>query len=64
MLVTVSSQKFINLLLVIYDILVICWDRCVAFAHELSVFFEKPAFVERLSKYSGNLLLVQAAAIT
>lgn len=64
MLETVSNKRFINLLLVIYDILVMCWDRCVAFAHELSVFFEKPTFVERLSKYSGNLLLVWAAAIT
>lgn len=58
MLETVSNKRFINLLLVIYDILVMCWDRCVAFAHELSVFFEKTTFVERLSKYSGNLLLV------
>lgn len=64
MLETVSNKRFINLLLVIYDILVMCWDRCVAFAHELSVFFEKTTFVERLSKYSGNLLLVWAAAIT
>lgn len=39
MLETVSNKRFINLLLVIYDILVMCWDRCVAFAHELSVFF-------------------------
>lgn len=64
MLVTVSSQKFINFLLVIYDILVVCWDRDVAFAHELSVFFETPTFFARLSEYNGNLLLVQDAATT
>lgn len=33
MLVTVSRQKFINLLLVIYDSLVMSWDRDVAFVH-------------------------------
>lgn len=39
MLLPVRSQKFINFLLVIYDILVMCWDRVTAFAHELSIFF-------------------------
>lgn len=62
MLVTVSSQKLINFLLVIYDILVMCWDRDVAFAHELNVFFERPTFFVKLSKYNGNLLIVQASS--
>lgn len=46
MLVTVSSQKFIkiNFLLVSYGILVMRWDRDVAFVCELSVFFETPTF--------------------
>lgn len=59
MLVTVSNQKFINFLHMIYAILVMCWDRDVAFSHEFSVFFERPAF---FCKYNRNLLLVQVAA--
>lgn len=46
MLVTVGSQKFIHFLLVMYDILVMCWDRDAAFAHELSVFFESSTFLQ------------------
>lgn len=57
MLVTVSSQKFIkiNFLLVSYGILVMRWDRDVAFVCELSVFFETPTFFCKIVQIQWKL---------